>query len=301
MEPIVSTTPAICLLGFGEVGQLLGRQLTERGLQNLAAWDLKFDEKGSGPSRAVPGSGVRRARHARDAIAAAEIVISAVTAAQDVAAARSVAGHLQRNAWFLDLNSVSPGTKIEVSRIVGEHGGRYVEAAIMSPIAPRGLASPILLGGPHAQSFLPIAHELGFSGAAAFATELGRASAAKMCRSVLVKGLEALLAESLVTARHFGVADTVLDSVRNLLPAEDWPALARYMISRSLLHGARRAEEMREAARTVAEAGVTSSMSSGCVERQLWAAGRGDIASVTELAPMLDRLLASTRNPESER
>ena len=77
-----------------------------------------------------------------------------------------------------------------------------------------------------------------------------------MCRSVIVKGLEALLAESLLTARRHGVEEAVLASLPDLFPVGDWRKLARYMISRSLQHGRRRAEEMREAARTVAEAGV---------------------------------------------
>src|SRR5205814_2940164 len=77
-----------------------------------------------------------------------------------------------------------------------------------------------------------------------------------MCRSVIIKGMEALLAESLLTARRHGVEDAVLASLQDLFPVGDWRALARYMISRSLQHGRRRAEEMREAVKTVAEAGT---------------------------------------------
>ena len=47
-----------------------------------------------------------------------------------------------------------------------------------------------------------------------FSDEIGRASAAKMCRSVIVKGMEALLGESLLAARHYGVESAVLESLR---------------------------------------------------------------------------------------
>jgi hypothetical protein len=44
------------------------------------------------------------------------------------------------------------------------------------------------------------------------------------------------------------------------------------MISRAIEHGARRAEEMREAAQTVADAGLHPLMSEACAVRQDWAA-----------------------------
>jgi 3-hydroxyisobutyrate dehydrogenase-like beta-hydroxyacid dehydrogenase len=113
-----------------------------------------------------------------------------------------------------------------------------------------------------------------------------------MCRSVIVKGMEALIAESLLAGRHYGVEATVLDSLTNLFPSLDWNAHARYMMSRSLQHGARRAEEMREVARTVSDAGVEPWMSRACVERQGWAADHGELAAVEPLAQMLDELLA---------
>ena len=161
----------------------------------------------------------------------------------------------------------------------------------MSPISPKRIASPILLGGPHADAFLPTGQALGFTGAEVFSDEIGRASAAKMCRSVVVKGVEALLAESLLTARRYDVEDTVIDSLQNLFPAENWRSLARYMISRSLVHGRRRAEEMREVARTVEEAGFEPWMSRASAQRQDWAAQFRDEAAHEPLEAMLDAVL----------
>jgi 3-hydroxyisobutyrate dehydrogenase-like beta-hydroxyacid dehydrogenase len=282
----------ICLLGFGEVGQTLAADLTARGVSALTAWDILFMSSESAPSRALASSRVRAGADAREAVASADLVISAVTAAQDIEAARSVAHYLHRGAFFLDLNSVSPGAKQEAHRVIESSGAKYVESAIMSPIAPRRIASPMLLGGPHAAAFLPVARELGFAGARVFSDQVGRASAAKMCRSVIVKGLESLLCESLLSARRYGVEDTVLESLRNLFAADDWQTQSRYMISRSLIHGRRRAEEMREVARTVAEAGLDPWMSSACARWQDWAADH-DAAQVHErLHEMLDAILA---------
>ena len=280
----------VCLLGFGEVGQALAIDLGARGISNLTAWDILFTVADSAPRRANAAKDVRVAANVQDATVDADLVISAVTAAQDVAAARSVVPHLKRNACFLDVNSVSPGVKVEVSQIVEAAGGRYIEAAIMSPINPKRAASPMLLGGPHAAEFLSIARQLGFTGASVFSDRIGGASAAKMCRSVIIKGMEALLGESLLAARRYGVEGAVLQSLGTLLNTDDWQAQARYMISRSLIHGRRRAEEMREVARTVVEAGFEPRMSSACAVWQDWASAHRAAAAHEDLNDLLDAM-----------
>jgi 3-hydroxyisobutyrate dehydrogenase-like beta-hydroxyacid dehydrogenase len=203
-----------------------------------------------------------------------------------------VATYLPRNAWYFDLNSTSPAAKREAGVVIEAAGGRYVEAAIMSPIAPRGAASPMLLGGAHAAGFLPLARQLGFNNAEVLSGKLGAASAAKMCRSVVVKGLEALMLESLLSARRHGVEEAVLASLESLR-IEDWRKGGRYMISRALVHGKRRAEEMREVARTVSEAGFLPHMSGACAEWQQWAGEHSTEDVHEDLAMVLDGLLAA--------
>lgn len=280
----------ICLVGFGEVGQILAADLAAAGVADIAAYDIKFTDPDSIPSRAAPNFAVRAERDPLAAAKGAELVISAVTAASDVDAAKAVSPGLERGAVFLDLNSASPGMKRMSAEIVEQAGGRYVEAAVMTPFPPKRIASPMLLGGPHAAEFLNHGVKLGFNGRA-FSAEIGKASATKMCRSVMIKGVEALLTESMLAARRYGVEATVLDSLSDLMPVGDWRKLARYMISRSLEHGVRRAEEMREAARTVEEAGVTPLMSEAIAERQDWAAAHREALDAPGLDAMLDAVL----------
>jgi len=287
---------AVCLLGFGEVGQVLSRDLRPR-VSRLSAWDLLFADTDSALRRAAARHDVVAGSDAKGAVADVDLVISAVTAAQIGEAARSVAPHLKPGAWFFDLNSTSPAAKQNTAAIIDAAGGRFVEAAIMSPISPRCIASPMLLGGTHAAAFLPLARELGFSGAEVFSGKLGAASAAKMCRSVIVKGMEALMLESLLTARQHEVDDAVLDSLYSLFPSDDWRKTAHYMISRALTHGRRRAEEMREAARTVSEVGLSSRMSSACADWEDWASRHPTATTHQEIGAMLDALLAQRGSP----
>jgi 3-hydroxyisobutyrate dehydrogenase-like beta-hydroxyacid dehydrogenase len=294
MERQMTIDTRICLLGFGEVGQTLADDLLKAGVPNLVAWDIQFANPDSIPSNVLKSRAVRAATDAPSAVREAQLVVSAVTAAQDANAARSAVPGLQPGTFYLDLNSVSPEMKREAASIVEATGARYVEGAVMSPIGPKRIASPILLGGPHADDFLKLAQPLGFSGAKVFAAEVGKASAAKMCRSVMIKGIEALLTESMLAARKHGVEATVLASLQDLLSGIDWRELAQYMISRSLIHGKRRAEEMREVAVTVANTGLTPHMSAACAERQDWAAQFRPAADAQTLEAMLDQILSKS-------
>ncbi|MEM9989915.1 MAG: DUF1932 domain-containing protein, partial [Pseudomonadota bacterium] len=256
----MSDVRQICLLGFGEVGQILATDLMARGY-SISAWDV-----------AVPMPGgqienIRRGISAIESVTGADLVISAVTADRTFSAAQSIVDGLSPGTWFMDMNSASPQTKKEAAATIAKAGGHYVEAAVMSPVPIRRLATSILLGGPDAEGFEPIAHALGFTEAKTFSPILGKASAAKMCRSIMVKGIEALITESMLTARQNGVEETVLTSLNDLFPGPDWPALSYYMISRSIEHGIRRAEEMKEVALTVTEAGLSPFMSEATVKR----------------------------------
>lgn len=285
----------ICLIGLGEVGAVLAEDIGKQG-RVLVAWDIQFADVASKPSVMARLREIRAAASASEAVRGASIVFSAVTAAQTGAAARAAAPAIDKDALYIDLNSASPGAKLEAAACISDAGGRYVEASVMSPIAPKRIAAPILLGGPHAQAAELALTDMGFASARAFSDQYGKAAAAKLCRSVMVKGIEALLCESLVSARRYGVEASVLASLSDLFPGIDWPSHARYMISRAIEHGVRRAEEMREASRTVAEAGLAPLMSDATAIRQDWAATFSSALAHEELASMLDAISAQEKS-----
>ena len=290
------TLERVGIIGLGEVGRILAEDLLEQQDLLLRVWDYQFDNPGSAATcnlQALESSpALWAADDAANASEGCQLILSAVTADQALSAAEAILPGLEKGALFVDLNSVSPGTKRDISRVIEHTGGRFVEASVMSPIMPLRSTSPILLCGPHAEALESVGRKLGFSDMKAVSEELGVASATKMCRSVIVKGLEALVTESLLAARHYGVEDSVLVSLDNLFPRPDWPEHARYLISRSLAHGTRRAAEMLEAARTVQEAGYQPWMSEGSVKRQTWAPQFNAALGEESLAGMLDAIRA---------
>ena len=275
----------VALVGLGEVGRTFAEDLRAAGIRDLTVWDTAFVDPASPASINARALGIATSGSAPSAVAGAELVVSAVTAAQCVDAALSTLPGLTVGTWFFDLNSSSPGHKAAAAAAIDATGARYVEAALMSPIGPRRLASPFLLGGPHAREFASVAATFGVSDVTVVSDEVGRAAATKLCRSVVVKGMEALAIESLLTARRYGVEREVLASLAETFPGLDWERQASYFWRRVVQHGRRRAEEMREAAVTVADAGSTPRMAAATADLQAWIAALAAAGVFSGTAP----------------
>ena len=153
----------VALIGCGEVGQALARDLKAVGVQSITAYDIAFADPTSQQLKAADALGLVVAASATEAAHRATLAICAVTAGSDLDAARAAAPALSSGTLYVDVNSVSPKTKQQAAAIIEAAGGRYVEAAVMSPIHPKGIATPILLGGRHSGAFLEIATPLGFN------------------------------------------------------------------------------------------------------------------------------------------
>jgi len=266
----------IGLVGYGEVGRILAEDLRAQGIA-VHAYDIKLDASATaGPLRDhAAAHGVKLAASHAELAAASDLVVSAVTASQAVAVAKACAPGVQPESFFLDFNSASPGAKREAAALVDAAGGRYVEGAVMTSVPPYRLRVPLLLGGPHAAALQRLLNALGFASRVT-SDRLGVASATKMCRSVMIKGLEAMVIESFTAARRHGVEDAVIASLNETFPGIDWEQQAAYFFQRVIEHGRRRSEEVREVAQTVREAGLEPWSASGTAERQAWMADLAD-------------------------
>jgi 3-hydroxyisobutyrate dehydrogenase-like beta-hydroxyacid dehydrogenase len=268
----------VALIGYGEVGRILAEDLRARGTA-VVAFDIQLAAAASAASESMRQHarqhGVVLAGSHLAAVYRNDLVVSAVTASQTLAVAQACAPGLARGTFFLDFNSASPGAKVRAAESVNAAGGRYVEGAVMTSVPPYRLKVPLLLGGPDAAALLPLLNDLGFA-AKVSSQRLGVASATKMCRSVMIKGLEAMVIEALTTARHYGVEDAVIASLNETFPSIDWDKQGAYLFQRVIEHGRRRSEEVREVAVTVREAGLEPWSATGTAERQAWVADLAD-------------------------
>jgi len=275
--PIRRNTPRVSFIGFGEAGQAIASGLREAGIERVAAWDILFPEaEGALLKAAGKSMGVRLADSAADAVRDTDMIVSAVTAASSLEAARSVEPHLASTPYFLDINSVSPGRKQATAKLLGNRA-RYVDVAVVAPIHPRRHKTPLLISGPHAEAILPLLGELEMT-PRVVGGDTGQAAAIKMIRSVMIKGIEALTLECFLAASRAGVLDDVTASLKNNYPGLDWPKMSEYNLERMASHGERRAAEMEESAATLRELGLDPRMVEATVkdQREMGLIGKDD-------------------------
>ena len=265
----------IGLVGYGEVGRILAEDLRKQDIK-VTAYDIKLGGKQeAGLREHAVKFGVALATSHVELAGNADFIVSAVTASQAVPVAEACAPAIRQGSWFLDFNSASPGAKQRAAALIDGAGGRYVEGAVMTSVPPYRIKVPLLLGGGGARELEPLLVALGFDAKVA-SEELGVASAVKMCRSIMIKGMEAMVIESFTTARAYGVEDAVLASLAETFPGINWEKQGAYFFQRVIEHGRRRAEEVREVAETVREAGLTPWSAQGTAERQAWVADLAD-------------------------
>jgi 3-hydroxyisobutyrate dehydrogenase-like beta-hydroxyacid dehydrogenase len=261
----------IVLIGFGEAGQSIGGGLAGEAGVTVAAYDVRFCGSDAPVLMAkAREAGVAPHAELARALDSASIVLSAVVGSAAVEAGRAAAAHLTAGQTYIDLNSVSPATKRAVEQAVAPSGAHFIEAAVMARVSPYAHRVPILLAGAEAE---PIAKRLNAIGmkTEAVGDRVGQASANKMLRSILIKGIEALLIECLVAARRCGIEERILDSVAETFPGIDWRQTATYHLGRTAIHGARRVTEMQEVAQTLRELELEPLLADAIAQRIGWA------------------------------
>lgn len=268
---------SLALIGFGEAAQAFLGGMGDCRPAALFGFDIKVAASQAEVRRAKAEDfarhGVASCATNAEAVATATAVFSLVTAGNAAAAAAETARTLGEGALFFDANSVAPHTKLAAAAIVEAAQGRYVDMAIMSPVHPAGVAAPILLSGPHAEAGAAVLAALGFSKVRVLAQPVGAASAVKMIRSIMVKGVEALTAECLMAATAAGVDHEVLASLDASDKRDSWVDRGDYNLDRMMVHGVRRSEEMREVVLTLENLHVPAAMTRGAVA---WQAAIGE-------------------------
>ena len=282
----------VSIIGFGEAGQAYARGWNQQGAATRGFSISAFDIKTSSPDCVISNGKladyeafkVDGETDCAKAVKGAGVIVSLVTADQAHTAACEAAKHMDKGALFFDGNSCAPSTKLDSAKVIEQAGGRYVDMAIVAPVYPTLHQTPVLLSGPYAKAALDDVAFLNLS-AKVVDGPVGRASAIKMTRSIMMKGLEALMLECVLAGRKAGVEDIVLDSLEVTYPGFGWKDRAAYMFERVMTHGKRRAAEMREVAKTVDDLDLNNGMAAATVN---WHQQIGDLeldASILEDKP----------------
>lgn len=290
-------TPHITFIGFGEAGMAFASGWRDAA---IAAEVSAYDIKSGNPDTAA----LMERRYAEHSVAGyasvdsalngAQAVFSVVTADQAFVAAQTSAEFLGEGALWFDCNSCAPQSKVRAAQLIESVGGRYVDVAVMAPVHPKRHEVPLLIAGPHVDAANEVLEGLGMKPRVAGNT-VGQASSVKMLRSVMIKGLEALTAECFLAARRAGVEDQVIGSLEASDPDIRWRDRATYNLERMMVHGTRRAAEMREVALTVDGLGLPNGLSAATAVWQDHIASLDLDPGTAELMARLDRVLDASK------
>ena len=299
----MQAVPIIGFVGFGEAGFHIAKGLRAAGAESLFAFDINTHAPALGEKirECAMRAGVRLVASNADLARECTIILSVVTANQAANAATQTALHLTPNHLYADMNSVSPALKQSIAAVVEACGARFVEIAIMAPVPPYEHKVPLLAGGRAAPDFAKSLTPLGMNIEVGDA-EIGAAAATKMCRSIVVKGMEALLTECVLGATKYGAADRVFASL---------PRPFRVSTERDGdLHGGPRrrtrrtpAREMEEVTETLRSIGVDPIMAEATARRMDWSARSGLKAKFDGVEPRSMKSLRkkSTNSPRNLR
>jgi 3-hydroxyisobutyrate dehydrogenase-like beta-hydroxyacid dehydrogenase len=258
------------LVGYGEVGSTIGKGLRDAGLAPVYAYD-----KGAfnGPyadliqSRAR-GAAVILVRSQQELAEATDLIVSFTPGSASIESAQAFAPVLHSHHVFVDFASATPKVKLSVADRLADSGARIGDGSILGN-PTNGFSMPMLASGPAAsnvmESLVPWGMQIDVAG-----ERLGVASGIKILRSVLFKGIEALLDEMILAARAYGMDEVVLQSAFKTLERTSWPEIVRTVVPSGAIHARRRAEELDMAAEAVAEAGVEPLMSRAGAARLRW-------------------------------
>ncbi len=264
-----SSVPKIAFIGFGEAAQAFVSGWGDKPPGPISAFDIKTNTDASRVAKLADYAAcrVRGDNTLADALQDADIVFSVVTAGNAQAAASQAAGLFPRGALFFDMNSVVPDTKRANAKAIEAAGGRYVDVGVMAPVYPAQLRVPMLLAGPHAAQATETMRSIGFN-TRCVGDDVGKAAAVKIIRSIMVKGMEAVTAECVLAAFAAGVEDEVMASLTATWSNAAMPERADYNLDRMMVHGRRRAEEMRAATEMAKSLGLGGGMSASTAHWQ---------------------------------
>lgn len=260
-------TMKITIIGFGEVGNIIAEELGHA--HEIMIWDKKLGLDGRGKELLLEKAshlGVGVARSSEEAVKFGELIFSVVTAGESFNVVKEIGHLITKNKLFLDGNSVAPDTKAFSAKECNNLES-YVDVAIMAPFPPTRFLTPLIISGPQAEIVKDLLTSLKFT-IKETGKEIGYGSSIKMCRSIFIKGLEAITTECLLSARAYGIETQVLTSLHNSFPSLGWDKdFGNYLISRVAEHGLRRSEEMLEVVKTIKDKSLSSKMSQATSEK----------------------------------
>lgn len=255
----------IGIIGFGEVGKIFADGiLKNHSNANVYVYDILLEKNHSEIIENIKKIGATPVKTIIDLSHACDMVFSLVNSSASIHVAQEFSKELNRNVIFIDLTTSTPQDKNMSETYLVEKNGKYIDGAIMGTVATEKNKVPLLLSGNHASLAEQSLAQLGFN---CQVVELpnGASASIKLLRSIFMKGLEALLLETAVTAKNYGVYNEVLESVAKTLNNNEFKTFGNALIKTHMIHKTRRYKEVQDSLKLIKDAHLESFVTDGVV------------------------------------
>lgn len=253
----------LVFIGFGEAAYHIAAGLKSEGFTEMGAFDLKVD---SAKRKRAAEVGVTLFDDLAEACKAGEFIFSLTSAKVAVDVAKDAFAYLKTGQVYVDMNSAAPTVKEAIDQLSREDGVLFCDAGVMGTVPGNGHKVPMFLSGDGAKCFARQFDDYGMN-LTVLEAPAGGASAIKMFKSVVMKGLPQLMFESFEGAQKYGVLDILVTSLSASLEGKSIQKLADTFIARTLIHAARRSAEMQDVVKTLDALNVEASMAKATVAK----------------------------------
>lgn len=222
----------IAILGLGEAGSHFANDLAQKDVL-VTGFDPDL-KRSIDPKVALAPSNLAAAQKA-------DIILSVNLSAVSEEVALEVLPALNSGKIYVEMNTASPQKKQAIYEILKHKGVQYVDLAIMAPVPPKGVYSPFWVSGNGAKAFHEKMTPLGLD-ITLLSETVGEASTLKLLRSIVYKGVAAVICEAVEAGKAFGLEDYIRDQIGSIIGRND--ELIDRFIEGSFTHAERRMHEM---------------------------------------------------------
>lgn len=244
----------IAILGLGEAGSHFANDLVAMGI-TVSGWDPNLQ-------RALDAR-VHFAANNSEAVKNADIIFSVNYTSESKAIAKEVLSSLKEGAIYCEMNTSAPTTKQGIASILQPAHILFVDLAIMAPVPPKGIKVPLLASGNGAKLLAELVapYPLNLS---VLSDKVGEAAGRKLLRSIVYKGVAAVICEAMEAGQHFGLEEYIRTQINSIIGKND--ALIDRFVKGSRTHAKRRMHEMEAVVNMLEEAELTAFMAKGSVK-----------------------------------
>ncbi len=247
----------ITFFGLGEAGRLIADDLVK-----LNRTDIEVH--GYDPADIVAPIGLHRHDNPADAVTRADFVFALTASSDSIVALQQALNVIPANAVYADFSSSSPGLKKQLADIASARDVPFCDVALLAMVPGNGLATPAMVSGKAAARFAACLQKLGMP-VTQMSDVPGDAAQHKLLRSVMMKGLAAVVIESMQAAQAAGCSEWLWKNICEEISNADHTMLER-LVKGTGQHARRRLQEMKASSEMLTELGINPVMTTSTIK-----------------------------------